>query len=944
MTLQISGQPNLVVSRSTLTGFFEQGAGTAQVAMDLAGNSYIVSYGNAHLTKYNKDLVAQWSKKLSTNLYLDSVVVDPSSGYIYTGGFSSTNVYDICLIKWDSSGNIIWQKNMPISGSQVDNTIALDPSGYIYLAGSIIPGSYEEAYILKFDPSGKYVWNVYLTVTSPGSWRYSSLVYNPTSAYLLATGWVQNGPTSGSTIVTANIDSSGNIGLINQVNFAPGGFNFYQNIDTHVDSSGNIYLTGYGFIGSQYYTYVAKIQFGSVVWFKTQYWAGFTNVAAYASYGDSDGNIYIQATAYNSGSTTLNMYVVKYNSSGTVVWQKAITSASTKVFSTYIKVYNSYVYLYYLEGVSSDNLAILKFPDSASSFTQTESGSGLTITDANLNFSSLTPSSYGAASGLTSSVLGGISVTNLSVTTSDSGLLTGASTATVAGSVLNSMSMSQINTENGVSANTSISLSASTQRSLSYVSSGAIKLSNFYGKGFYTYDYVYIANYGLRNDTTSAGTTESYSWTIPTGVTQVIINAVAGGGFALAYHDGGHGEHAITGQPGGGILYLSIKVVAGDVISGVVGQGGGAGYYNGVDTYGFGGAGGNTTIYYNGTLVATCTPGGAGGWGTLGNATLNSGNGAGGVAWSGTVVQGTAASTLMNASDGNAYAYNPWDYIDSGPYGETTANVGSVAITPPQSRLGLGQYPGWVKITNIYGTPKRVSVTVTITASVNNYVANTAKITSYIPGYTDVTFVINSGVIIGATSPAAYAFTIPATWSSGDTITVTNNGKILGAGGAGGSNFGAGGAGGPAIYAARATTINNGSGIIGGGGGGGSGNSYTASVNKTLTVYGGGGGGGGQGQIGGSGASGTSGSTGGSGKSAYNYTGGSGSDGTATAAGTGGASGGSSATAGGNGGTLGSAGSASYGAGGAGGAALVGKTYVNGGAGINTGSYYGGQS
>ena len=241
------------------------------------------------------------------------------------------------------------------------------------------------------------------------------------------------------------------------------------------------------------------------------------------------------------------------------------------------------------------------------------------------------------------------------------------------------------------------------------------------------------------------------------------------------------------------------------------------------------------------------------------------------------------------------------------------------------------------------GSGGRLNTTITISASTQNYTANTSKVTGYIPGGTDVTFVINSGVVVGSASTGSYAFTVDTSWAAGDKVTVTNAGTVIGRGGDGGAGSGStltpgGSPGGPAVSVARTVTWTN-TGTCGGGGGGGGGG-WTAGDKDNF--FGGGGGGGGQGNTGGSGgageAIGTHGSSGGSG--------------TTITAGSGGANGNGSTSppsAGASGGGLGAAGGDSVNGpynhtGGAGGACLSGKSLVNGGAGITGGTTGGGQS
>ena len=60
----------------------------------------------------------------------------------------------------------------------------------------------------------------------------------------------------------------------------------------------------------------------------------------------------------------------------------------------------------------------------------------------------------------------------------------------------------------------------------------------------------------------------------------------------------------------------------------------------------------------------------------------------------------------------------------------------------------------------------RKTVVVTISASTQNYLANTAKVSGYVSGNTDVTFVINSGVVVGSASTGSYAFTVDTSWAA----------------------------------------------------------------------------------------------------------------------------------------------------------------------------------
>lgn len=270
--------------------------------------------------------------------------------------------------------------------------------------------------------------------------------------------------------------------------------------------------------------------------------------------------------------------------------------------------------------------------------------------------------------------------------------------------------------------------------------------------------------------------------------------------------------------------------------------------------------------------------------------------------------------------------------IENGGNGTTMISLNDTAV-----RNLAGVPSGAITMpTNFYGKSNRVAIAITISANTANYTLNTAKATGYVAGKSDITLTINSGVIVSSASTGSYAFVVDTSWAAGDTITIVNNGTILGKGGNGGIGAtnsvgaGAGTSAGPALNVQRATSINNVNRIAGGGGGGGGGAKGFAIHGKNQDDWGGGGGGGGIG-IGSAGAGGTIG---------MGFGGSAGTAGTLTANGNGGFGGSSAYGAGGSGGTGGTYGTSGVngmnasqntstpGNGGAAGAAVVGNTNI----------------
>lgn len=229
---------------------------------------------------------------------------------------------------------------------------------------------------------------------------------------------------------------------------------------------------------------------------------------------------------------------------------------------------------------------------------------------------------------------------------------------------------------------------------------------------------------------------------------------------------------------------------------------------------------------------------------------------------------------------------------------------------------------GTISISNFYGTVRRIFIPITISSSTYSFNVYDNRGGSYVPGISDIQVTVNSGVRVGSTSTGLYAMYVTNQFSSGDTVTIVNNGVIQGMGGQGADSVvgavdgGPGGGAGPALYVNWPTTIQNNSIIAGGGGGGGAGGG--GQDDKGPARWGGGGGGGAGYNPGGGGGGGYPGSAGGL------DSGGSPGYGDASAGGFGGGRG----AAGQNGQNSGGANPRSGGAGGAAGYYIVGSGFV----------------
>lgn len=161
--------------------------------------------------------------------------------------------------------------------------------------------------------------------------------------------------------------------------------------------------------------------------------------------------------------------------------------------------------------------------------------------------------------------------------------------------------------------------------------------------------------------------------------------------------------------------------------------------------------------------------------------------------------------------------------VELGVAGTTQASLGQASY-----RTLAGVPSGAISMSNFYGKSNRVALSYTYSANTANAALNLSAISGYVSGKSDITVTINTGVYVYATTTGGYGLNITG-GATGDTLTIVNNGFIMGMGGAAGYCSGSssttpGSVGGPAInfgFALSGATVTNTSGYIGGGGGGG---------------------------------------------------------------------------------------------------------------------------
>lgn len=173
------------------------------------------------------------------------------------------------------------------------------------------------------------------------------------------------------------------------------------------------------------------------------------------------------------------------------------------------------------------------------------------------------------------------------------------------------------------------------------------------------------------------------------------------------------------------------------------------------------------------------------------------------------------------------------------------SSTATISMNDAAVRTLAGVPSGAISMANLQGKSNRVAISYTFSGTTADAALNVSSIGGYNAGKSDITITVNSGVYLYATSTGNYGLNLSGA-TTGDTVTLVNNGYIMGMGGAGGNNFSPynGKPAGPALNIGIGVnpTITNTSGYIAGGGGGGGFAQWSSG-----SAYGGGGAGGGKG-------------------------------------------------------------------------------------------------
>jgi len=150
--------------------YYADGYNGQSIALDTSGNIYVTASGTTlTLYKFNSTGVEQWSRPRA-DLYLGKgIVLDSGSNIYFTGTTKDPFVSHSYIVKYDTSGNVVWENAIASSEPDGGNEVALDSLGNVYVTGGTrgnlngeinakADGTTYDMFLIKYNSAGTRQW------------------------------------------------------------------------------------------------------------------------------------------------------------------------------------------------------------------------------------------------------------------------------------------------------------------------------------------------------------------------------------------------------------------------------------------------------------------------------------------------------------------------------------------------------------------------------------------------------------------------------------------------------------------------------------------------------------------------------------------------------------------------------------------------------------------
>jgi hypothetical protein len=289
--------------------------------------------------KYDPSGSLLWAKTWggASDDFANAVLVDQNGNAYVVGGTDSFGAgwYDVLILKFDSSGNLLWSHTWGGSSFDVGYDVSFDTNGNLAIAAESY--SYGNATVLlKFSSAGafigSYTWKGPATYDS----AYSITVDSSGNAILAGTSWDYSVSPNHNPILILKYDNQGNL-LWNRNWAGPSEDEITGRRTVRTDAQGNLYITGHtstsctnsNFSLCDFDVLLLKIDpNGNLLW--TRRWGGAGYETSGALTLDSNQNIDVVGSTTSFFAGLQGALLQQYDGSGNVIASKVLgaTTAS----------------------------------------------------------------------------------------------------------------------------------------------------------------------------------------------------------------------------------------------------------------------------------------------------------------------------------------------------------------------------------------------------------------------------------------------------------------------------------------------------------------------------------------------------------------------------------------------------------------------------------------
>ncbi|MBK9332671.1 MAG: SBBP repeat-containing protein [Ignavibacteria bacterium] len=284
------------------------------------------------VSQLNEEWVRSFNGPVNGNDEALTHVTD-NSGNVYSSGkvLGSGSGFDIYTVKYNPSGNILWERiyNGPGNGNDIAYSIALDNAGNVFVAGeSTGSGTDKDFVLIKYNDLGAEQWNRRYNGNS-NSVEIPEKAVTDEAGNIIITG-TSHEPGALFDVVTIKYNTEGDILWKKHFNGASSGNDFAD--DIAIDNSGNIYVCGSTFEAATIndYLIIKYSSAGDELWHKTYNGTANGNDNMTSIAADVSGNAVITGTSVGAGSG-LDIVTIKYSPSGDLIWERRFTTSTVNI-------------------------------------------------------------------------------------------------------------------------------------------------------------------------------------------------------------------------------------------------------------------------------------------------------------------------------------------------------------------------------------------------------------------------------------------------------------------------------------------------------------------------------------------------------------------------------------------------------------------------------------